>query len=280
MEGDPALVHLLKLPPATPQGTLSEVLQTLWKNRRTGLDSLEKSRVRSLLALSVTDELDPILASLRCLIRKCIGDKLAGDNISKLFPPGLPTELQTIILLIFNKYLHQWIEESLTGQPLQQQIRISDQVKVNATPALPSFSLLENLSSTWQINNRTCINNKNVQSSNEIDADSHSPLAATMSLHEEFGSSKNMAPNDNLPRLRSMTWTMQNRNSQPSNRVAIITLKLQDYANSPSGELDVKFQLSKDTLEATLRTMSYISEELLNSVDQSSEPSAKKHKQQ
>lgn len=60
MEGDPALVHLLKLAPATPQGTLAEVLQTLWKNRRTGLNSLEKSRVRSLLALSVTDELDPV----------------------------------------------------------------------------------------------------------------------------------------------------------------------------------------------------------------------------
>ncbi|XP_074573620.1 uncharacterized protein LOC141830038 isoform X2 [Curcuma longa] len=276
MEGGVALVHLLKLPPTTPQGTLSEVLQTLWKNRRSGLNSLEKSRVRSLLALSVTDELDPILACLRCLIRKCVGDKLAGDNINKLFPPGLPIELQTIILLIFNKYLHQWIEESSTDQPLQQQRRISDQVKVNATPALPSFSLLENLSSTWQINNRTYINNKNVQSSNEIDADSHSPLATTMSLHEESGSSKNM---DNLPRLRSMTWTMQNRSSQPSNRVAIITLKLQDYANSPSGELEVKFQLSKDTLEATLRTMAYISEELLNSVDQSSEPSAKKQKQ-
>lgn len=276
MEGDPALVHLLKLAPATPQGTLSEVLQTLWKNRRTGLNSLEKSRVRSLLALSVTDELDPILASLRCLIRKCVGDKLAGDNISKLFPPDLPIELQTIILLIFNTYLHQWIEESSTGQPLQQQIRISDQVKVNATPALPSFSLLENLSSTWQIDNRTYINNKNAQSSNEIDADSHSPLAATVSLREESGSSKNM---DNLPRLRSMTWTMQNRCSQSSNRVAIITLKLQDYANAPSGELEVKFQLSKDTLEATLRTMAYISEELLNSADQSSEPSAKKQKQ-
>ncbi|THU64962.1 hypothetical protein C4D60_Mb01t32070 [Musa balbisiana] len=84
---------------------------------------------------------------------------------------------------------------------------------------------------------------------------------------------------ETLPRLKSMTWIMQNRNSAPANRVAVITLKLQDYTNSTSGELEVKFQLSKDTLEAMLRTMTHISEQLSSSVEQSTEPSAKKPRQ-
>lgn len=40
------------------------------------------------------------------------------------------------------------------------------------------------------------------------------------------------------------------------------SFQLQDYTNSPSGETEVKFQLTRDTLEAMLRSMTYISEQL------------------
>ncbi|CAA6654476.1 unnamed protein product [Spirodela intermedia] len=70
----------------------------------------------------------------------------------------------------------------------------------------------------------------------------------------------------NLPCLKSMTWTIENRHSGPSDRVAVICLKLQDYTKSPSGEVEVKFQLSRDTLEAMLRSMTYISDQLSSSV--------------
>ncbi|XP_064970348.1 uncharacterized protein LOC135615578 isoform X4 [Musa acuminata AAA Group] len=200
MEDGPVLLHLLKLRPATSGETLADVLETLWKNRRTGLDSLEKSRIRSLLILPAAQDLDPILACLRLLVRKCVHEKLTGDDIKKLFPHDLSIELQSSLVLLFQKYHNQWNEELSSDQ-------------------------------------------------------------------------------ETLPRLKSMTWIMQNRNSAPANRVAVITLKLQDYTNSTSGELEVKFQLSKDTLEAMLRTMTYISEQLSSSVEQSSEPSAKKPKQ-
>ncbi|CAD5179733.1 unnamed protein product [Musa acuminata subsp. malaccensis] len=200
MEDGPVLLHLLKLRPATSGETLADVLETLWKNRRTGLDSLEKSRIRSLLVLPAAQDLDPILACLRLLVRKCVHEKLTGDDIKKLFPHDLSIELQSSLVLLFQKYHNQWNEELSSDQ-------------------------------------------------------------------------------ETLPRLKSMTWIMQNRNSAPANRVAVITLKLQDYTNSTSGELEVKFQLSKDTLEAMLRTMTYISEQLSSSVEQSSEPSAKKPKQ-
>ncbi|TYI02328.1 hypothetical protein ES332_A11G259800v1 [Gossypium tomentosum] len=82
-----------------------------------------------------------------------------------------------------------------------------------------------------------------------------------------------------LPRLKSMTWTVENLNSAPANKAAIIHLKLQDYTKSPSGEREVKFQLTKDTLEAMLRSLTYISEQLSNMTGTSSEPAQKKQKQ-
>jgi hypothetical protein len=39
-------------------------------------------------------------------------------------------------------------------------------------------------------------------------------------------------------------------------------LQLQDYGKTPSTELEVKFQLSRVTLEPMLRSMAYISEQL------------------
>ncbi|KAH9623209.1 hypothetical protein KSS87_002421, partial [Heliosperma pusillum] len=86
---------------------------------------------------------------------------------------------------------------------------------------------------------------------------------APTSLREEV-------PSDNmvmLPCLKSMTWVMENKNSVPANRVAVINLKLQDYSTSPATESEVKFQLSRVTLEPMLRSMAYISEQLSTSAN-------------
>ncbi|PRQ56590.1 putative COMM domain-containing protein [Rosa chinensis] len=48
----------------------------------------------------------------------------------------------------------------------------------------------------------------------------------------------------------------------PGNRVAVINLKLQDYSRTPSAESEVKFQLSRVSLEPMLRSMAYISDQL------------------
>ncbi|GFP82093.1 protein far1-related sequence 3 [Phtheirospermum japonicum] len=81
------------------------------------------------------------------------------------------------------------------------------------------------------------------------------------------------------PRVKSMTWSVENKSVVPANRVAIITLKLQDYTKSPLDETEVKFQLTRDTLEAVLRSMSYIKEQLSRSVRSSSLPFRKKQRQ-
>ncbi|TQD73046.1 hypothetical protein C1H46_041418 [Malus baccata] len=74
------------------------------------------------------------------------------------------------------------------------------------------------------------------------------------------------------PMLRSMTYISQQL-SAPANRVAVINLKpkcsmdiivvsqLQD-TKTTSGETEVKFQVSKDTLGSMLRSMAYIRKQL------------------
>ncbi|KAE9465782.1 hypothetical protein C3L33_02309, partial [Rhododendron williamsianum] len=65
-----------------------------------------------------------------------------------------------------------------------------------------------------------------------------------------------------LPCLRSMTWFMENKDLMPAKRVAVIFFKLQDYSKGSSSDKEVKFQLSKVTLEPMLKSMASISEQL------------------
>ncbi|XP_065044906.1 protein FAR1-RELATED SEQUENCE 3-like isoform X2 [Musa acuminata AAA Group] len=162
---------------------------------------------------------------------------------------------------IFDKIIHKEIPSKVVYE--DEKARVSGQSKFNATLGRASSPASEKLPSLWPRQDVTFINNDNFRTSNQIRVDSHPPPLATMVVHQDTSSSRNM---ETLPRLKSMTWIMQNRNSAPANRVAVITLKLQDYTNSTSGELEVKFQLSKDTLEAMLRTMTYISEQLSSSL--------------
>ncbi|XP_044482350.1 protein FAR1-RELATED SEQUENCE 3-like isoform X1 [Mangifera indica] len=90
-------------------------------------------------------------------------------------------------------------------------------------------------------------------------SDLNLPRMAPVSLYRDDVPSDNMVV---LPCLKSMTWVMENKNSPPGNRIAVINLKLQDYSKAPSTELEVKFQLSRVTLEPMLRSMAYISEQL------------------
>ncbi|KAL6988605.1 hypothetical protein U1Q18_014358 [Sarracenia purpurea var. burkii] len=99
---------------------------------------------------------------------------------------------------------------------------------------------------------------------------------ASIPLPHDVGPTANLGT---LPRLKSMTWTLEHGSKAPSNIVAVISLKLQGYTRSPSGEMEVKFQLTRDTLEAMLRSMAYISEQLSSFVGSSTGPLQKKQRQ-
>ncbi|KAL0437121.1 UNVERIFIED_CONTAM: protein FAR1-RELATED SEQUENCE 3 [Sesamum radiatum] len=89
------------------------------------------------------------------------------------------------------------------------------------------------------------------------------PRVGPVSLKRDISHTDNMVV---LPCLKSMTWVMENKNSTPADRVAVINLKLQD-TETTSGESEVKFQVSRDTLGAMLRSMAYIREQLSNTVE-------------
>ncbi|KAI9082200.1 hypothetical protein K1719_035623 [Acacia pycnantha] len=95
-------------------------------------------------------------------------------------------------------------------------------------------------------------------------ADLNLPRMAPVSLQRDDGPSDSMVV---LPHLKSMTWVMENKNSTPGNKVAVINLKLQDYSRTPSAESEVKFQLSRVSLEPMLKSMAYISEQLSTPVN-------------
>ncbi|XP_030928081.1 uncharacterized protein LOC115954302 [Quercus lobata] len=267
--------QLHKLSGIKSEEALHHLLSTLWNSRRTGLRPPEKSHLHSLLNLPSLPELDPLLACLRSLIRKCAHDNVTGDELLKQFPPDLPIDLQTTLVLSFQKFHNQWKQDLSTQQdPLPRNNSVSYQVRTSVPP--PSFACLPSseISTTSTVTPLWPRQDDPIARLNRDDLGALAPLVvdtnASATLLDNLGT---------LPRLKSMTWTMQNCSSAPANRIAVISLKLQDFSKSPLGEMEVKFQLTRDTLEAMLRSMTYISEQLSNMVGSSSMPAHKKQRQ-
>ncbi|XP_020960303.1 uncharacterized protein LOC107604744 isoform X1 [Arachis ipaensis] len=255
-------LELHKLSCVNSDETMDTILRSIWKTRKTGLRGADKSKLRSLLHLSSPSQLDPVLACLRSLIRKCAYQNFASNELVKLFPPDLPLDLQSILLLSLQKNQEQWKEDIAREQDFSPRTSVSYQVRANVPPSFASLRSSE------------------MQMSPSLWPRQDDSLAQLN--HNDFGISAALVPNldlsglpacfqcdtapaenlGNLPCVKSMTWTMENRGSSPADRVAIINLKLHDYSKSPLGETEVKFQLTKDTLEAMLRSMTYISEQL------------------
>ncbi|XP_012070336.1 uncharacterized protein LOC105632545 isoform X2 [Jatropha curcas] len=277
MEEDSLYLQLQKLSAINSEEELDNLLTTLWKSRKTGLRSPEKSHIQSLLNLSSLSEVDPVLACLRSLIRKSVHENFTSDDLLKLFPPDLSLDLQSILILLLQKYQNQWKEELSKEQHPLPRTSISYQVKTGTPPSFTSFLSSENSLPLWarQSDHSGRFNRDDLRISTPIRAHTTAPQITAVSIQQEVNPPNNLGV---LPRLKSMTWTMENRNSAPANRVAIISLRLQDFTKSPAGEMEVKFQLTRDTLEAMLRSVTYISEQLSSTT--SPGPAQKKQKQQ
>ncbi|XP_057453383.1 protein FAR1-RELATED SEQUENCE 3-like isoform X2 [Lotus japonicus] len=85
------------------------------------------------------------------------------------------------------------------------------------------------------------------------------PSLTPISIHRDGGRPDSTVV---LTYFKSMTWVVENKNSSPSNKVAAITMKLQDYSKNPSRETEVQFRGTRMTLEPMLRSMAYISQQL------------------
>ncbi|KAK7313670.1 hypothetical protein VNO77_38860 [Canavalia gladiata] len=89
--------------------------------------------------------------------------------------------------------------------------------------------------------------------------DLNHPNLAPVSIHRDGN------PPDNtvvLTCFKSMTWIIENKNSSPSSKIAVINMKLQDYGKGPTGETEVQFRVTRITLEPMLRSMAYIRQQL------------------
>ncbi|XP_034694616.1 uncharacterized protein LOC117920991 isoform X2 [Vitis riparia] len=255
--------HLHKLSGTKSEEAIEEILETLWKTRKTGLSTQQKSHLQSLLSLPSLQQVDPVLACLRSLIRKSVHENFSGDDILKLFPPDLSLDLQSLLILLFQKYQNQWKEDLSREEYPLPGAHVSYQVKANVPLSFTPLPPSETPASLWprQDDSIAHFNNSDLVSPTPNVVDNNVSCLAPISLQRDVGPLDNLGI---LPRLKSMTWTMEKRNLAPANRVAFVSLKLQDYTKSPLGETEVKFQLTRDTLEGMLRSMTYISEQLSN----------------
>ncbi|XP_028088312.1 uncharacterized protein LOC114288884 [Camellia sinensis] len=195
MEGETVIyLQLHKLSTIKSQEDLQHILSTLWNTRKTGLSGPNKSSLQSLLNLPSSSELDPVLACLRSLIRKCVNENFTGDDILKLFPPDLPLDLQSTLILLFQKYQDQWKEEMSREQHLLPRTSVSHQVNVGFLPSFTSFPLTENFASLWPRQDDPI----NRFSRNDFGAST--PITAEISLSHmaSIPLQPNVGPTDNL----------------------------------------------------------------------------------
>ncbi|XP_073157703.1 uncharacterized protein [Henckelia pumila] len=253
--------HLHKLVGLKSAEELENLLEMLWQTRKTGLSAPQKSSLQSLLRLPILTDLDPVLACLRSLLMKYLNESFGGNYILKLLPPDMTLEMQSILLVTLQKHQSQWKEELSQEERLFGKTRFSYQLNAGLPMPSPSFSFTEVSGSLlprqYPI---TQFSSHNFGGHNSIAAERN-----VLSFPSMLTLQNDAFPGDTVgtfPQLKSVTWTVENKNAVPESRVAIITLKLQDCNKSPPTDTEVKFQLTKDTLEAVLRSLTYINEQL------------------
>lgn len=265
--------QLHKLSPLTnSQPQLQQLVTTLWATRKTPLSATHKSHFQSLLNLPNLAQLNPVLACLRSLIRKCAQENFSVNDILKLFPPDLPLELQRSLVVVFQRCQNQWQEDISVTQTQSPRTKFPPHTKAGMPQPFTCFPTsiaasprpLELLTA-----HDSC---SNIRASIPVTTDFNLLPSASTPLERGVGTDNMGTP----PRLKSMTWTLGNQSKARRNKVAVISLKLQDYNKSPPGETEVKFQLNRDTVDAMLKSMTQINEQFLTYVGASSGTVSKK----
>lgn len=275
MEGEREQLYqqLHKLSPLIKSQTqLEELVTALWTSRTTGLSAAQKSHFQSLLNLPNLAGLNPVLACLRSLMRTCAQENFSVNDILRLFPPDLPLELQRSLVEIFQRCQNQWKEDISVTQTQSPRTKFPPHTKAGMPQPFTSFptSVAASPRSLELLAVHNSCNNigASIPSTTDINL---WPLAS-MPLERGVNTDNLGTP----PRLKSMTWTLDNQSRSRRNKVAVISLKLQDHTKSPVGETEVKFQLTRDTVDAMLKSMTQINEQFLTHVGTSSGTVSKK----
>lgn len=143
--------HLPLLVRSNSKDSVEYILQSLWRTRKTGLDSADRHIIQDMLQLQNDSDLDPVptllpsplfpiqifkilinspltspyiytysllqlLVCLRMLIRRCVYENINRDEIHKLFPSEVLPELQRLLTLLLQKFQKEWREDALKDQ--------------------------------------------------------------------------------------------------------------------------------------------------------------------
>ncbi|OIW16789.1 hypothetical protein TanjilG_00079 [Lupinus angustifolius] len=115
--------HLPLLLRASTKESIEYILETLWRTRKTGLDSSDRRIIQDILQLQNDSDLDPLLLCLRMLMRRCVYENTSKDDIPKLFPNEVLPELQKLLTLLLQKFQQEWQEELLKDQNIVPRLK-------------------------------------------------------------------------------------------------------------------------------------------------------------
>ncbi|RVW62740.1 hypothetical protein CK203_060216 [Vitis vinifera] len=178
-----------------------------------------------------------VLACLRSLIRKSVHENFSGDDILKLFPPDLSLDLQSLLILLFQKYQNQWKEDLSRDEGPMYPIRVKTNVPLSFTP-LPSS---ETPASLWprQDDSIAHFNNSDLVSPTPNVVDNNVSCLAPISLQRDVGPLDNLIYLNLIPSLKGFALPGnstpaqindldhgEKRNLAPANRVAFVSLKV------------------------------------------------------
>uniref|UniRef100_A0A7N0UWB5 Uncharacterized protein n=1 Tax=Kalanchoe fedtschenkoi TaxID=63787 RepID=A0A7N0UWB5_KALFE len=103
--------HLPLLVRSASKDSVEDILQALWRTRKTGLDDTDRETIRNMLQLPDESDLDPLLVCLRILMRRCVYEDVSKEEIHKLFPEEVLPELRRLLTLLLLKFQKNWQEE-------------------------------------------------------------------------------------------------------------------------------------------------------------------------
>ncbi|CAK8566258.1 unnamed protein product [Lathyrus sativus] len=115
--------HLPVLLRANSKDSIEFILQTLWRTRKTGLQSSDRCIIQDILQLENDSDLDPLLVCLRMLIRRYIYENTYKDDIPKLFPGEVLPELRKLLTLMLQKFQREWQDDMLKDQNIVPQLK-------------------------------------------------------------------------------------------------------------------------------------------------------------
>ncbi|KAL9256371.1 hypothetical protein AKJ16_DCAP13269 [Drosera capensis] len=252
----PESAQLTKLSSIDSLESLADLLSILWSTRDSGLSVSDKSAVRSLLRLPSLPDVDPVVAAVRVVMRKCIRrESWSRDEVMEMCG-SVDGEARELLVGLLEERWGLWKEEvSRDRHPLpKSRLPYQASAGVSSSPLPVSSFGLSKFPWSWQ--DCPAPQRSNALVSTPTTADRNMSHLFLLSNQNGHGSLKSL---ETVPHLTSVTWALGEKTSASSSRVAIITLKLLDNSKPAAEQIEVRFQVTRDAAEAMVQSITNIS---------------------